>query len=171
MVLSVLPSPRGLIITLHRSCITQLYVRALTTRLQRRRARSASRLASFFCGVMCPALELPSEWFEQFTFDERGSSGSRPRPCRRDRIAPRGTYRADRVHTAARSAVVCFAGRHGVRSTARESTKQRGEYRWQRVQNIRVPADSKPDGRGYGFGSIPAGAGTILNPADIYKRV
>jgi hypothetical protein len=37
------------------------------------------------------------------------------------------------------------------------------------VQNIYVPADSKPDGRGYGFAFIPAGAGagTTLNPTDI----
>ena len=39
--------------------------------------------------------------------------------------------------------------------------------------NIHVPADTKLDGREYGFEFVPAGtgAGTTLNPTDIFKRV
>jgi hypothetical protein len=44
------------------------------------------------------------------------------------------------------------------------------DYRWQRVRNIRVTADTKPGGRSYGSESVPAGpgAGTTLNPTDIF---
>ena len=43
------------------------------------------------------------------------------------------------------------------------------ESRWQRVQKIRKSADTEPDGRGFGFEFVPAGAdaGITLNPTDI----
>jgi len=46
---------------------------------------------------------------------------------------------------------------------------QDSRSRWQRVQKIRKSADTEPDGRGFGFEFVPAGAdaGTTLNPTDI----
>ena len=48
-----------------------------------------------------------------------------------------------------------------------------GDQGWQRVRNIRVPTDTKPDGHEYGSEFVPAGTGasTTLNPTDIFKCV